>query len=368
MAPTPCRRGFACPYLRRRCCFFGHSPEEVAAESKVGRDHPVLGRDVAATASLDELMVRVARLERVVEQIAGSPVPQILGERVQNRTPEQAMDVSMPQTMEDSLPFVPQERVQNRTPEQIVDVPVPQIMEDTLPFIPQERVQSRTLEQIVDFPVPRIMEAIVEEVSSPQERVQNRTLEQIVDFPVPRIMKAIAEVGPSPPLDPVQNRTPEQLVDVPVPQMMEAIVENYFPEQLVDVPVPQILEAAVDYRFPEQTVNFPVSQNMEAYAGRVRATPQERVQNRIPELVVDAPLPHIKQGAVFTGKVFTVKLRHHRDDHASSDNVGFIKGLDKNNMPRFGDVMVPPPQIIKGFLGHVAAKRSGRSSRAKLKR
>ena len=75
-----------------------------------------------------------------------------------------------------------------------------------------------------------------------------------------------------------------------------------------------------------------------------------------------------------TGKVFTVL--HHRDDHASSDNVGFIKGLDKHNMPRLGDVMVPPLQIIKGFLGHVAAdvphrfqtKRSGRSSRAKLKR
>ena len=32
-APT-CRRGFACPYPRRRCCFFGHSLEEVAAESE----------------------------------------------------------------------------------------------------------------------------------------------------------------------------------------------------------------------------------------------------------------------------------------------------------------------------------------------
>ena len=34
------------------------SPEEVAAESNVGRGHPVLGRDVAATASLDELAER----------------------------------------------------------------------------------------------------------------------------------------------------------------------------------------------------------------------------------------------------------------------------------------------------------------------
>ena len=42
------------------------------------RDHPVPSRDVAATASLDELAERVTLLERVVEQIAGAPVPQIL--------------------------------------------------------------------------------------------------------------------------------------------------------------------------------------------------------------------------------------------------------------------------------------------------
>ena len=72
-APTPCRRLFACPYLRRRCCFFGHSPEEVAAESEVGWDHPVLCRDNAAPA--DGLMDRVVRLERIVEQIGGVLLP-----------------------------------------------------------------------------------------------------------------------------------------------------------------------------------------------------------------------------------------------------------------------------------------------------
>ena len=35
-------------------------------------------RDVAATASLDELAERVTQLELVVEQVAGAPVPQIL--------------------------------------------------------------------------------------------------------------------------------------------------------------------------------------------------------------------------------------------------------------------------------------------------
>merc|ERR1712060_398933 len=43
-----------------------------------------------------------------------------------------------------------------------------------------------------------------------------------------------------------------------------------------------------------------------------------------------------------TGKVFTVEMHHQRVDFANSgDNVGLnIKGLDKNNMPRSGDVMV----------------------------
>ena len=71
-APTPCRRGFAYPYLRRRCCFFGHSPEEVAAESVVGRNHLLPCRDDAAPAGLDSM-------QRLVEPIVGAPVPQIWG-------------------------------------------------------------------------------------------------------------------------------------------------------------------------------------------------------------------------------------------------------------------------------------------------
>ena len=302
---------------------------------------------------------------RVPEQAVGVLVPLItedglLGvpqERVQNRMLVDTVGVLVPQITQDGLPIVPQERVLNRVVEQISGVPVPQIIEDSLPVVPQERVQNRTSEQIMGFLEPQVMEYGLPAV--PQECVQNRTPEQLVDVPVPQIMEAIEE-----------NRFPEQLVDVPVPQIMEAIAEDRFPEQIVNSPVPQFFEAimenrvgeqmvdssvpqfmeaaveimpslrleSVQNRTPEQIMDFPAPPNMEVYAGRVRAPPQERVQNRILE-------------PVSTGKVFTVKLRHHRDDHASSDNVGFIKGLDKHNMPRFGDVMVPPPQIIKGFLG-----------------
>merc|ERR1712107_598556 len=42
------------------------------------------------------------------------------------------------------------------------------------------------------------------------------------------------------------------------------------------------------------------------------------------------------------GKVFTVEMHHQRAEQAKpGDNVGLnIKGLDKQNMPRSGDVMV----------------------------
>ena len=126
----------------------------------------------------------------------------------------------------------------------------------------------------------------------------------------------------------------------------------------------------------------------------VPPTPQERVQNRPRKLFVDVPVPHIKEkiaGKVkCTGKVFTVP--HHRDDQACTLNtVGLhIKGLDKFNMPRLGDVMVRAPQINKSVVGRVEqvvslfdrksqvaadeplyrfqTKRSGGSSRSKLKR
>ena len=99
------------------------------------------------------------------------------------------------------MPFVPQERVQNRTPEQTVDVPLPQTVE--------ERVQNRTHEQIVDSPVPQIIEAGVQvSFSMPQERVQNCTQEQIMDFPEPRVLEAV-------PLERIQEFIVEQISVVP---------------------------------------------------------------------------------------------------------------------------------------------------------
>merc|ERR1719446_1742850 len=53
-------------------------------------------------------------------------------------------------------------------------------------------------------------------------------------------------------------------------------------------------------------------------------------------------MPTHTSGTPCEGKVFTVEMHHKRVDAAKpGDNVGMnIKGLDKNNMPRSGDVMV----------------------------
>ena len=165
------------------------------------------------------------------EQIAGIPVPQLM-EAVVEVTPthEQTWGVPVSQIMEapvDVMLTTPQERVQNRTPELVVDVSVPQIVE--------ESVQHRTQERIADSPVPQIMVAVLPSI--PQELVQIRTQEQIVVSSVPQLLEEC-----------VQDRTPEQIVDFPVPQTMDAplhhrsVCKIVRQNRLWGLPVPQIVE------------------------------------------------------------------------------------------------------------------------------
>ena len=71
---------------------------------------------------------------------------------------------------------------------------------------------------------------------------------------------------------------------------------------------------------------MPVPHNKSEIVDGVQVLPQERVQYRVTDTV----------------KVFTVKMRHHRDDQdCAVDIEGFIKGLHKHDMPGSGgDVMV----------------------------
>ena len=195
-----------------------------------------------------------------------------------------------------------------------------------MPGVPQERVQNRVAEQIVGVPVPHITEDGLPIV--PHERVHNRSPEQIALFPGRQIVEEC-----------VQNRTLEQISGSLVPQTMEAVIE-------VLPPTPQ---ESVQNRVGEQIVDS-VPRVMEAVAGVVRATPQERVQNRPRKLFVDVPVPQIAEqtaGKVMrTEKVFAVL--HHRDEQAwTVDTLGFnTKGLDKCTMPRSGDVMVPALHMV----------------------
>ena len=86
------------------------------------RDHPLPCRDDAATAN--ELVARIQRLERLVEQIGAVLVPQIMKGDVDGLVGEQIGTVPVLQIWEpivDGPHLVPQERVQNRTPEQVMD-------------------------------------------------------------------------------------------------------------------------------------------------------------------------------------------------------------------------------------------------------
>jgi len=98
-------------------------------------------------------------------------------------------------------------------------------------------------------------------------------------------------------------------------------------------------------RVPERPISAPMRMPISGIykikgVGDVLAGRVEQGQVKPGEEVVFLPT-HTASNPC-TGKVFTVEMHHTRADFANpGDNVGLnIKGLDKNNMPRSGDVMV----------------------------
>jgi len=69
-------------------------------------------------------------------------------------------------------------------------------------------------------------------------------------------------------------------------------------------------------------------------------------------------LPTHTASNVCMGKVFTVEMHHKRQDQAGpGDNIGMnVKGLDKQNMPRTGDVMVYKKDTTLGASGNFNAQ------------
>ena len=109
-------------------------------------------------------------------------------------------------------------------------------------------------------------------------------------------------------------------------------MQNRVGELIVGFPVPQIVQESVQNRTLEQV----------------------RVHSRIQEQIMDLPVPQIMAASEpYTGQVFTVEMPHEHVHQAyPGDYVVFnIKGLDKHNMPRSGDVMVPASQIQEQTVG-----------------
>ena len=297
-APTPCRRGFACPYLRRRCCFFGHLPEEVAAESGPSCAWPRCRRD--------SFSGRAVRAGYTTGTSRGA-----------DRGCANAQD-----------------RGRRRG-----------------------CFAARPTGACAEFRC-----GIDRVGASAPDSGTNRGWASSCPTRARAESYAGADRGC---LCATNHRG--QLAG----RTTGACAKSY---------------ARTDCGAPcaSDLGGARVSQNMEAYAGRVRDIPLERVQNRSfvrPTRVFVDLLPLHSASKPYTGKVFTVNLRHHRDDQAFSDCVEFIRGLDKHNMPRLGDVMVPPHQITKISLFEVKSQAaaneplnrfhqrySGRSSRSKLKR
>merc|ERR1719355_44779 len=98
-------------------------------------------------------------------------------------------------------------------------------------------------------------------------------------------------------------------------------------------------------RVPERPISAPMRMPISGIykikgVGDVIAGRVEQGQVKPGEEVVFLPT-HSASNAC-GGKVFTVEMHHKRQDSAGpGDNIGMnVKGLEKNNMPRTGDVMV----------------------------
>merc|ERR1712070_1303482 len=114
-------------------------------------------------------------------------------------------------------------------------------------------------------------------------------------------------------------------------------------------------------RVPERPISAPMRMPISGIykikgVGDVLAGRVEQGQVKPGEEVVFLPT-HTSSNPC-TGKVFTVEMHHTRADLANpGDNVGLnIKGLDKNNMPRSGDVMVYKKDTTLGQTKEFAAQ------------
>ena len=93
--PKPCKWGGGCPYLRRRCCLFGHSSDEVASASLVGMQLPMCG---PTREEHEALVAAVRRLAAALMWSRGTAVEPVM--TTQDNFGERSGPVPVPQTKE----------------------------------------------------------------------------------------------------------------------------------------------------------------------------------------------------------------------------------------------------------------------------
>ena len=174
-------------------------------EDKVST-HQISGHRDAIADYKDQLPHTDARIKRIVEEVIGVPVPQV---------------------MKQAVKLIPQDKVQNCTMKQkIVAVPAPRIRDETgevIQLTPQDRVSGRVVHRIIDSPVAQIREANVEMAKAiPQERLQQRSLEQI------DLQLVLQER--------ISDHVAEQTIEAPVPRIREHYVEAVVETDAEDQP------------------------------------------------------------------------------------------------------------------------------------
>ena len=369
-----CWWGASCPYLRRRCCLFRHSSEEVAAVSSVGLDSDWQPKFSARLADLEEMIrpvqERIAKeiidvlaviQEDIVEAVGATPVlslDRVVGVSVATQTQVtlSPSKVPAPQTMEEILK-VSQLTPQERTPERIVDetdFPVPRVKEGIIEaekYVPQERIVYET-----DVPVPQVTEETIEddqfqecfvaESEVPVPRVMAYRAEEIfqavkhvpVDVPDPQLDETTVEVPQVHFLDRMED-APDvaQTPRLSTPRLQERIFEE------TDAPVPH--EAKKNHRRPQVQFLDPV-ENVPVVAQR--QTPQERIAD-----ATDIPVPHVVKTTIEV-------VKHIPQERAQTDTAEQSADVPDPQIEKENDevsqlipqtpVDIPVPQIAEEFI------------------
>ena len=157
---------------------------------------------------IDEMVIlRERTRERIVEEIIGIPIAQVM---------EKAVEVEK---------LNPQDKVQNYTVEQTVPTMISQIEEkliEVIQIIVQGCISERIVERLVDVLAPHVREHCVEIAKVIlQEHVQQHTGEQAVEVPVPMIRKEIGKVIQLMSQERISDHVVEQTVDIPSLQIQE---------------------------------------------------------------------------------------------------------------------------------------------------